>query len=584
MKRCCCWKSRLFILVFSACSLLWSYQNAFAGQGKVTGISGRTIEINLGRANGLNEGSQLKVVRNVEIKRGDTVLKTEQLVIGEVEIVTLEENSAAVKMLRSYRPIQAEDTVLAPSEAPKTVVKAGKKPAAPKVEEKPKQVAKAEAKPKAAPVSEPPVLKEDKITPKPELKPEPVVAPPAESQKEEEKETKEEAEVEAQPALAVTGNLPESAAKLQVRVNGELAVTSDPADAELYLDGKHLGTTPKTLFDLEAKKYQIKLVKDQYYPWSGEAQIVAGQTRKLDVDLKRFEGSLQVNSMPSEAEIISDGSPLGMTNAQVWLKPGEHSLLVKKTGYKTLEKQVNLTAGKPQTLNLVLERVGVAEIADMIFIPKGEFGMGSANGLLPHESPKHAVSLEGFYIDKHEVSNAQYAGFMKATRRNPPAFWHDNDLNKPDQPVVGVSWNDAMAYAKWTGKRLPTEAEWEKAARGFDGRIYPWGHDKSRELANGAGKADGYLFTAPVSSLAAGASPYGVLNLAGNVWEWCADWYGKNYYADSPSENPPGPASGKLKVLRGGAWDSGDDSLRTTNRYAEPPDFWGNNVGFRCAK
>jgi len=218
--------------------------------------------------------------------------------------------------------------------------------------------------------------------------------------------------------------------------------------------------------------------------------------------------------------------------------------------------------------------------AEMVAVPAGQFLMGSDGD--DDEKPQHRVTLDGFHIDKYEVTNALYGKFMSATGRRAPEYWNDSKFNSPQQPVVGVSWQDADAYCRWAGKRLPTEAEWEKAARGTDGRRYPWGDQWEASRANS--RESGRGSTVEVSSYPTGASPYGAYNMAGNVWEWAGDWYDKEYYKRSPDRNPKGPDAGTDRVVRGGSWDSSPFALRAADRGSDAQDSRLNYLGFRCAR
>ncbi len=223
--------------------------------------------------------------------------------------------------------------------------------------------------------------------------------------------------------------------------------------------------------------------------------------------------------------------------------------------------------------------------APMVLIPAGEFQMGDAfNEGRDYELPVHTVYVDAFYMDVYEVTNARYHKFMDETGHEAPGYWDDPDFNAPDQPVVGVSWHDATAYAEWAGKRLPTEAEWEKAARGgLIGKRYPWGDEITHDDANyrGTGGKDIWAEqTAPVGSFA--PNGYGLYDMAGNVWEWCADWYDGNYYSISPERNPMGPGSGTYRVLRGGSWRSTPDTLRAAFRTNNDPTATDSHLGFRC--
>ncbi len=246
-------------------------------------------------------------------------------------------------------------------------------------------------------------------------------------------------------------------------------------------------------------------------------------------------------------------------------------------------------AAKADTAAMPKEIVG-KDGAPMVLIPAGEFVMGSPDGEgLDNEQPEHKVWVDTFYLDKYEVTNARYEKFMEETGRARPKFWEQLDLTVHSElPVIGVSWHDAKAYCEWAEKRLPTEAEWEYAARGTDRRRYPWGNaEPNGQLANYA-KRWSYKFyddrLEPVNSHEAGKSPFGIYNMAGNVFEWVADWYEIKYYMRSPDRNPSGPETGELKVMRGGSWNFAGEYIRTTSRMKLKPTEREADVGIRCAR
>ncbi len=243
----------------------------------------------------------------------------------------------------------------------------------------------------------------------------------------------------------------------------------------------------------------------------------------------------------------------------------------------------------------------------MVYVPEGEVEIGTSDeqkALLietgnwerwnSSEQPIHTVYLDAFWIDKTEVTNGQYALCLAEGACQEPHFsksaTRDNYFGNPEfdaYPVVFVDWYMAEAYCAWAGRRLPTEAEWEKAARGTDGRLYPWGNEIDDKLANYGQDATGCegCDTTAVGSYPDGASTYGALDMAGNVWEWVADEWDENYYDNSPSENPQGPSFGSSKrTTRGGSWNGTMTSVRSATRYgltATYVNFPGG--GIRCA-
>lgn len=210
-----------------------------------------------------------------------------------------------------------------------------------------------------------------------------------------------------------------------------------------------------------------------------------------------------------------------------------------------------------------------------VTIPAGEFQMGSENGY-DGEKPVHTVYLDEYQIGRYEVTNRQYNNCRQAGVCDRVGV--ATNLN---HPVTYVSWRGAKTYCEWVGGRLPTEAEWEKAARGTDGRTYPWGEGIDCDKANYGGCTSD---TSPVGSYEAGQSPYGLFDMAGNVWEWVSDWYDDTYYQNSPSKNPMGPDSGIRRALRGGSWQDDEYDIRSSHRNLLIVDAYVNIIGFRCAR
>ena len=223
--------------------------------------------------------------------------------------------------------------------------------------------------------------------------------------------------------------------------------------------------------------------------------------------------------------------------------------------------------------------VGMFSTANMVLIPAGSFNMGS--NMYPQEQPIHSVYLDAYYIDKYEVTFDQYDAFCVATSRTLPS---DSGFGRGTRPVINITWYDAKAYCEWAGKRLPTEAEWERACRAGTDTDYYWGENYPPSSAGTYawyGDNSGSM-THPVGEKTPNA--LGLYDMSGNVWEWVNDWYDGSYYSVSPGSNPPGPASGTWKVLRGGSWPSGDDGLRSAVRNLNGPGSSYFDRGCRCAR
>ena len=416
---------------------------------------------------------------------------------------------------------------------------------------------------------------------------------------------------------------------------GILAVNSDPAGASILIGGKDSGATPLEL-KLAPGKYPVKINKEGYFAKDFNVTVAKGQKASItaaQAKLLMMICTLNIFVEPPEpgAKVYLDGvekgtAPLTLEN----MPAGKRAIMVKGTKGEKSEtidcksdenKTVKLDISQPSSPSVGRSYPhstpsvpagpwvpGTYQIQEthplgtkggaMVFVPAGKFWMGCNarvdNECNPNDSYYHKVYLDAYYVDKYEVTQGDYDQCLQAgkcTENN-----KHYGFTGPQQPVVGVDWNDAKSYCEWAGKRLPTEAEWEKAARGTDGRKYPWGNQFDGTKLNFCDKNcekywanksvdDGYEKTAPVGSYPAGASPYGALDLAGNVSEWVADWYEHYYYSNSPDRNPNGPASGTVHVIRGGSW--ANDAILGGPRASfrsYPSVNMDNTIGFRCVR
>ena len=382
---------------------------------------------------------------------------------------------------------------------------------------------------------------------------------------------------------------PSNEAAGATRADGPEIVSAEPSDAFSTLTAvpNHVSVAPGGTVPVEL-----------HFRYPGQpVELIARWSRLTTVDGR----PLQRRAGPFAAHDSLPGSGTGTVRADVELTGAAYNR-ARDLGVRTavfheyfegrradhhpVVRSTAITLGLAAACGAVIDNgdAGVArksensaDHAALAWVEAGGLRMGSDAG--PEECrPEHPVSLpRGFYIYRTEVPNAQYRRFVEATGWREPENWEDPRYNAPDQPVVGVSWEDASEYARWAGGRLPTEAEWEYAARGHDDRKYPWGvqsPDPTRAVF-------GAKRPARVGENGRGASPFGVQDLLGNVAEWCADWFDPAYYGNAPVASPTGPASGKLRVVRGGSWKEDGTGVSASSRSALAPDSRLVTVGFR---
>ena len=404
-----------------------------------------------------------------------------------------------------------------------------------------------------------------------------------------------------------------------------LVVTSTPSGADIYLDNAWIGKTPLANYKVNTggrykKQVTVTLELSGYTYRVENLTLREGEKTPWEVHLEKLiprMATLTVTSTPSGASVYVDGTLIGPTPLHDYeidtglAREKQVAVGLELSGYNYRVENLTLKGGKNTPWEVHLEKIPQIQNATvsssatpegMVLIPAGEFQMGSNDGGFD-EKPVHTVYVDAFYMDAYEVTNAQYKEFVDANpqwgKDHIPSRYHDgnylkhrtgNSYGRGNHPVVYVSWYGAMAYAKWAGKRLPTEAEWERAARGgLLGKKYPWGNLLDSSKANYRSGGTTSVGTYPPNK-------YGLYDIVGNVWEWCLDAYDGDSYKSSLHRNPIAGAADLTevtrkftnakvpRVLRGGAWTSSRAAVRVADRRRFNPAFTDNGSGFRCAR
>ncbi|HPC18489.1 MAG TPA: SUMF1/EgtB/PvdO family nonheme iron enzyme [Candidatus Hydrogenedentes bacterium] len=348
-------------------------------------------------------------------------------------------------------------------------------------------------------------------------------------------------------------------------LRGYLTIESTPAGAQVFLDGReHLGNTPLTSKEVPIGKHTYEVRLDNYRTATGEIEIKEDYRYQFAHVLAPKNAQLAVVSRPSGAKLWLNGELLPqLSPAKFEVSPGDYILTLYAKGYDKLEQPVVLGPNESKTLELVLTEGKAPE--GMVLIPAGPFIMG-LNGASPDEKPQRTLELPAFYMDQYEVTNAEFKLVF-------PDHVFPDDAK--DKPVTGVSFVQASAYAKAVGKRLPTEEEWEKAARGTDGREYPWGMEFVPENCNSGSEG-----TIRVGRCRMGVSPFKCYDMAGNAYEWTASWY--QAYPGNPDVTKD--YGQQFRVLRGGSYKSDRFGVRCARRHYDHMESRQPDYGFRCAK
>ncbi|NUM56434.1 MAG: SUMF1/EgtB/PvdO family nonheme iron enzyme [Candidatus Hydrogenedentes bacterium] len=352
------------------------------------------------------------------------------------------------------------------------------------------------------------------------------------------------------------------------RMVGDVTIQSEPTRAAVYLkDGTPLGVTPITGLKLPEGIHEIEVRHEKYEPLTEKIVVRADYKYSKLFTLKARESRIEVFSTPSSANIyLNNALQNEKTPARIPITPGTYTVGVYKGGYIMEEVVVNVEPASDANVSVILKEGEVP--MGMVLVPGGDFIMGT-DDKSPDERPKRTLNIESFYIDKYEVTNAQFKEVFAS---------HTFPKGQEEYPVLDVTWEEATAYAKQVGKRLPTEEEWEKAARGTDGREYPWGDLWNPELANvNAGQLNPKAL--PVGKLIGGASPYGCMDMAGNAYEWTSSWY-QRYKGNEDIVKEYGQV---FRVLRGGSFRKDPFDARCVRRSYDLNTNRREDYGFRCA-
>jgi len=384
---------------------------------------------------------------------------------------------------------------------------------------------------------------------------------------------------------------------------GWLTVTSAPPNLLVAINDENAGRTPVKHLEMAPGKYEVMVSGPCHHEQGRKIVLERGESEVVEVQPVPRQAAVNVSAVDENgnalrADVYVDGTKLGTA-------PGVHKVSICAKRIAVRKDAASWTGPVSVDEKQVVDVTAVLDIArakaeatgNMVLIPAGKFMMGcneeEDSDCGDDEEPYHDVYLDAYLIDKREVTAGDYMECVEdgpcdrletTSKCNNPKYYRDRN----DHPINCVDWYAAQAYCQWKGQRLPTEAEWEKAARGTDGRKYPWGNDWAgchRAIMRAFGDDGcGFFTTSPVCTKSAGNTPNGICDMAGNVWEWVSDWYSAEVYDSDGRTNPTGAESGSEKVLRGGCWSSDPRFLGVSRRLKKAPDSSSEFRGFRCAR